>query len=523
MIPSLNKINNQISNKKNIHIEERNKNQEQNFLNILDAYFSSLKSKALTGEIPLKFILDAPKNFYSKYDDMVRHLHSYMQNELNNNGKGGVIAKAKDDPVNFEAKEDALDVIRPIIYQYDSLAASGSYNALLTGEKLIVQKLAINELIGLGPLQPLFDDYQVREIICNGPFDIQVEISGLLRRVKSIKFRSTQHLTELINKLYNTTNRSISPNNPEGHTRLSDNSRIYCCVSPITPIGGPTMNLRRHTSNWVSPEDLLNWGSLSKDMMIWLGNLIHRGANMVIIGGTGTGKTTFLGAMTGFIPNTQRVLTIEKNIEIKGCPGKLFAPPLEAVQSKAGSTMREITLRDLVQSSTQMRPDVIILGEAVGPEAYDILNAANTGHIAYTTIHSDSAQDGIKRLESLVSMTNLITGKASYEAIGTAFDIAVTLKRFNDGSRKIVSIDEISRIPMINPENKELYLPTTPIWVFEEDPNTEKLSEKITGTWKQVNEISKDKQQKLRLDKFKGLNFDDLRRIYMEAIIDSEE
>lgn len=227
-----------------------------------------------------------------------------------------------------------------------------------------------------------------------------------------------------------------------------------------------------------------------------------------------THNTTLLGALTGYFPDNKRIVSIEKNIELKGCPSKKFAAPMEEVPAKAGSLSGGVSLRELVEASTQMRPDVIILGECTGPETYDVLTAGNSGHQIFTTIHANSDQESMERLVMLTSQTDLIKGEAVYALISSSIDLVVMIKRFDeDGSRKITEISEVASTTELHPKNGKIYLPVRKIWEFERDPNSYAMNQ-VRGTWKKVGEISQERQKKHRIDMSEIPTYKSLSELY---------
>lgn len=478
----------------------RNKNKHIYTRSLLEKGFSNVREntieelKVLNSEI----LMNAPKNFFDKYEKLTKELVILIQNNLSTTDKSAVISELKTDPTNETLKQRAFYTINAEIINYDNNPKHIEYNNLDDIEKRVLSCLVINEITGLGPLEPLFDDFNIREIICNGPFDVQVEISGIMHKVPSCKFRDKNHLNDLISKLYNSVNKSLSRNMPIERARLHDNSRVFAVHDSVAP-KGPNLNIRRHTDNWISPNQLLKWGMISPEVLEWIGQMVYSGLSFAIIGSTGTGKTTFLGAITGFIRPNARIVTIEKNIELKLPPHKLAAAPMEAVPPQPGSEFKGVTLRDLVEASTQQRPDVIILGEATGGEMFDVATALNSGHQGFSTVHADSPEDTPKRMMTLMTQSEMIKGKAAYELLATAFDVIVEIKRFSeDGSRWVTAIHEVGMTPRLG-ENQELYLPTYPIWEFVPNEVAVEMKAKIDGKWLKVGELSDKRKAKYRI------------------------
>lgn len=217
-----------------------------------------------------------------------------------------------------------------------------------------------------------------------------------------------------------------------------------------------------------------------------------------------------MSALTGFIPENERVITLEENLEMKPHPGKLIAAPMECIPAKAGSDSHGVNMRDLVRGSLQMRPDRILIGEVTDGAAYDLCQALNTGHSGMSTTHANNAVDSIQRLISLVSQEELVKGPAVLDLIGSAFDVIIVVDRMKDGSRKIAEVVELGRTPM-KAENGELTLEIIPLWDLE---LTELMDEegkiKIAGKWTQVNDLSPYRQEKHRLNMYKKLSWNEL-------------
>ena len=448
--------------------------------------------------IPLEAILIAPENFFDNYMDIAMKLTSEIQGRISTTEYAGLVSEVRRNPV-IGTKDEVLRAINKQFLQIETTPTGIDYNRLNKYEKRLVKILVFNEMIGLGPIEPMFRDLDIKEIAMNGPFRVDIEGEDGMIRVPSIKFKNRDHLNDLIARLYNSVNRTVSDTNPREHARLYDNSRVHVIHHTIAP-DGPNVNIRRHPNDWVSPAQTVSWGSASKELMAYLAHAVYNGLSVLVVGSTGSGKTTLLSALTGYIPNHNRVVSIEKNIELKVCPSKLSAAPMEAISKKPGSDFPGVTMRDLVEASTQMRPDTIIVGEIVGDEAYDALTAANSGHQVLTTIHANSDFDSMYRLVQLTSQTNLITGKGVFDLIASSIDLVVVVERFQeDNSRKITSVSEVATHTAINEENGELYLPVHKIWEFVVDEESQKEG-RITGTWEKVGELSKERQYKHRID-----------------------
>ncbi|HHT97136.1 MAG TPA: CpaF family protein [Clostridiales bacterium] len=452
----------------------------------------------------------APKCFFEELKPLIKEVSAEIINSISASEATIHISNHKKDPTNVALKETILYIVMSEFNKIDR--TNNDVKILRPIDKDILLAAVINEVIGLGPIEPLWVEKKVTEIICNGPKDIQVEIDGKIRKVVSVSFRDKEHLKALIDKLYSSINKQLSPLIPRERGRLHDNSRMYAVHDVIAP-QGPNFNIRKHSEDYWAPIDIVNKGTASPELMEDIGNLIHAGVSFLVIGGTGTGKTTLLNALTGFFPENHRIVTIEENLEMKPHPKKLLAAPMECLPAKAGEG-REfgVNVRDLVRSSLQMRPDIILVGEVSDGAAYDLCQALNTGHGGGSTVHANDSQDSLNRLRSLVSQEEFVRGPAVLDLIGSAFDIIIVVDRMSDGTRKITEVAELGRTPILA-ENKELTLEIIPLWDFKYEKANVNGEMKLKATWKKIKELSEYRQKKHRLNLVKRLSWDELLEI----------
>ena len=512
------------TNKPKIKTEEnnnkkRNDNKKTYALSIFTEERERVKreNKEYLNHISLDALMVAPEDFLTQYQKLVSDISDFVKDRISKTENASKIGSVRNAPIDNKYTNEVLHMINNEMLKYESDIQNPDYNRLNIEEKNLIIALVINEIVGLGPLEPLYKDKRVTEIIANGPFDCQVEIDGGIQTVKCVKFRDQQHLIDLISRLYSSINKDWSLSNPAERSRLQDFSRINATHVNINPMG-PNLNIRKHEEDWVPPEKMISWDAGSKELFAYLGACVYHGLSVLLVGSTGSGKTTALSTLTGYLPNNKRGVLIERNLELQPCPNKLFAASMEEVHAKPGSNARSITQRELVEISTKMRPDLILLGECTGPETYDVLTAGNSGHQIFTTIHASSGSDSIKRLVQLGSQTNLIKGDSLLGLIATAIDIIVVVERFDeDGSRKIVEVSEVNREPKINPENNQKALPVLPIWLYKVDPKS-KTANKITGTWEKVGKLSKERQKMHRIDETDFKSFEEMTYLYQDVL-----
>jgi pilus assembly protein CpaF len=312
----------------------------------------------------------------------------------------------------------------------------------------------IEETIGVGPLAPLLADPAVTDILVNGPAKVFVERFGRLEETE-VRFRDEEHLVRIIGRIAARVGRRIDESSPMVDARLPDGSRVNATLPPVT-IDGPTLSIRRFGRRRLRSDDLLKLGMFTAEMREFLRYAIRGRINMVVSGGTGSGKSTFLGAMAEAIPDTERIVTIEDAAELQLDQGHVVRmetrPPNIEGQGK-------IVARDLVVNALRMRPDRIIVGEVRAGEALDMLQAMNTGHDgSLTTIHANSPRDAMARLETMVLMAGIdLPSRAIREQAVSAIDIIVQVKRYEDGARRVQSISELVGMEGDTPQLQEIY------------------------------------------------------------------
>ncbi|MCA1042482.1 CpaF family protein [Bacillus infantis] len=309
-------------------------------------------------------------------------------------------------------------------------------------DKELLLTRIIDESIGYGPLEPLLNDATITEILINGPKEIYIEKLGKLQPAP-ISFRDDSHVRHVIDRIVAPLGRRIDDSSPMVDARLPDGSRVNAVIPPIS-LNGPLVSIRKFRKDPFKMSDLLNFETLNDDMSVFLDAIVKSKLNVLISGGTGSGKTTLLNVLGNSIPAKERVITIEDSAELR-----LDKPNVVGMEARPENMEGEgeITIRHLVKNSLRMRPDRIIVGEVRGAEAFDMLQAMNTGHEgSITTVHANTPFDALRRVEGMVIMAGMdLPSSIIREYIVGALDIIVQSSRLTDGTRKITSICEIYR------------------------------------------------------------------------------
>ena len=308
-------------------------------------------------------------------------------------------------------------------------------------ERSYIYNLIDNEINGYGPITELLEDKSITEIMVNGPSEIYVEIDGHIILDRSVSFINQDHIIRTIQRMIQPLGRTIDTTNPMVDARLDDGSRLNAVIPPLA-IKGPVLTIRKFKDDMASVDDLLRNGTLTSEMARFLEAAVKEKMNIIISGGTGGGKTTLLNVLSSFIGENERIITIEDAAELKLEQRHVISLETRLTNSEGSG---EITIRDLVINSLRMRPDRIIVGEVRGKEAFDMLQAMNTGHTgSLTTMHANSPLDALNRLETMILMAGMeIPIKAIREYIENAINLVVHVERLADGRRKVTNISEI--------------------------------------------------------------------------------
>ena len=313
--------------------------------------------------------------------------------------------------------------------------------ALNRDDRIALNQELYDEVMGLGPLEPLLKDETINDILVNGPKRIFVERAGKLE-LSDVTFRDERHLLRIIDKIVSAVGRRVDESNPYADARLADGSRFNCMIPPIA-VDGSLVSIRKFKKDKLRISDLVSFGAFTEEMAAYLQAAVSCRLNIIVSGGTGSGKTTTLNALSSFIDNHERVLTIEDTAELQLQQvhvGRMESRPAN-VEGKGA-----VTQRDCLRNALRMRPDRIIVGETRGEEVIDMLQAMNTGHDgSMTTIHANNPRDAISRLENMVAMAGIdMPLKAVRSQIASAVNLMVQASRLQDGTRRMTSITEIT-------------------------------------------------------------------------------
>ena len=389
--------------------------------------------------------------------------------------------------MNFEQEQQFVAELKKYVTENFPLSKMEDTELEEKVEELVLQKIgdqycSINQRVsivqqvyssirGFGLLDSILTDDTITEVMINGPENIFIEQSGRLFKLDK-QFESQRRLEDIIQRIVGLAGREVNQANPICDTRLPDGSRVNVVLPPIA-LCGPTITIRKFSKDPMTVEKLIKYGSITQEIADKLELLVKAKYNIFICGGTGSGKTTFLNAMSNYIPHDERVITIEDSAElqIKGVDNLVSLETRNANASGAG----EINIRDLIKSSLRMRPERIVVGEVRGGEALDMLQAMNTGHDgSLSTGHANSTADMLSRLETMVLQGAAgLPLEAIRQQIASAIDIIVHLSRLRDKSRKTMEISEV-----VGFENGQIIM--NPLYVFQEDENS--TLEKVSGS-----------------------------------------
>lgn len=359
-----------------------------------------------------------------KYEQLHEAVHKEIVSEYN--------ARFANSDLSRDSAADLMILIRQALEHQEQ--------RLTRAEEAKLAQEILDDVIGLGPLEPMLRDESISEIMVNSASQIYVERFGKLELSNSA-FRDDAHVLQVINRIVSSIGRRCDESNPMVDARLADGSRVNAVIPPVA-LKGPSITIRKFSSKPLKVGDLIGYGSLSSQMANFLESAVKGRCNIVVSGGTGSGKTTLLNVLSAYIPDGERIVTIEDAAELR-----LEQNHVVTLESRPANIEGKgiITIRDLVRNALRMRPDRIIVGEVRSGETLDMLQAMNTGHEgSLTTVHANTPRDVVSRMETMVMMAGMeLPAKAIREQIASAIDLIVHQTRFRDGSRKIVNISEV--------------------------------------------------------------------------------
>ena len=361
------------------------------------------------------------------YQDLKGRIHQELLNRLNLER----LTRTK--------RDDAEPELRNVIVTILERETEATPLSLYERESLVGDVL--NELFGLGPLEELLADPDISDILVNGHSQVYIEKEGKLEETQVV-FRDDKHLMQIIERIVSSVGRRIDESTPMADARLADGSRVNAIIPPLA-LDGPSLSIRRFRTDKLGPEDLVTRDSLTAPMLEFLKAAVQSRMNIVVSGGTGAGKTTFLNVLSSFISDSERVVTIEDAAELVLRQRHVIRLETRPPNIEGKGAVKQ---RHLVINALRMRPDRIVVGEVRGEEALDMLQAMNTGHDgSLTTVHANSVRDALYRLDTMVAMANLnIPERAIRQQIASAINIMVHVSRMSDGTRKVTGVAEIT-------------------------------------------------------------------------------
>ena len=361
----------------------------------------------------------------NSYSDLKKHIHTTVLERIN-------LERLRNHSQEQVKKE--INELVGVIVEEQNIALNQFERKNLTQD-------IEHEMFGLGPLEPLLNDPTISDILVNGHNQVYIERRGKLE-LTNVVFQNNDHLLNIIERIVSRVGRRIDESSPMVDARLADGSRVNAIIPPLA-IDGPVVSIRRFSVNPLMVNDLIGLNSITNEMAVLISAVAKSKINAVISGGTGSGKTTLLNLISGFIPENERIVTIEDAAELQ-----MRQPHIVRLETRPPNIEEkgEVTQRALVRNALRMRPDRIILGEVRGPEALDMLQAMNTGHEgSFATIHANTPRDAIARMENMVSMAGAsLTMQAVRQQIASAINVVIQVSRLTDGTRKVVSIQEIT-------------------------------------------------------------------------------
>lgn len=361
--------------------------------------------------------------YVDAFENLKNRIHQEAINEIN---KANII------PDKRENNDDIQKILDEII--------AVEADDLNRADRFRIMEEVLNEITGYGPLEVLLKDPAVSEIMVNGPHKVFIEKQGKIQ-LSDVCFKDNEHVMNIIDRIVSTVGRHVDESSPMVDARLSDGSRVNVIIPPLSLVG-PVITIRKFSKKPITVEQLLNFGSLSQKMVSFLEACVKGKLNIIVSGGTGSGKTTLLNVLSSFIPDNERIITIEDAAELQ-----LLQEHVITLESRPANLegKGQISIRQLVKNALRMRPDRIIVGEVRSAETIDMLQAMNTGHDgSLTTIHANSPRDAVSRIETMILMSGMeLPLRAIRDQATSAIDIIIQQSRLRDGTRKVINITEV--------------------------------------------------------------------------------
>lgn len=457
-------------------------------------------SDGLFYEIESNELMTTDASYYLGFSKIVEDTIAYVQKKLQDEGRQDIIAEGRLHGGELLLKAKHAVHTEAIGYVLNKNLAQGR-NAE------VVCSLVVNEITGLGPIEPLWQNPEITEIMVNGHDTVRVEIKGKLYLVKGAQFRNDKHLLDTCKMILSPIGRDVNTAHPYEDGRLRDGSRINV-TDPSIGNGHTYLTIRRFRAEAFSMKDLVDKKSMPEDIALFLGNMVQHGLSCLVAGPTGAGKTSLLNALSGCIPDTERIITIEDNIEMTLNPKK------DVVALEARKSGRDghggVTIRDLVRNALRMRPDRIIVGEVRDGSAYDMLQAMNTGHDgSMTTVHANDAFGAIDRIINLISEVGEVDTNRALSLVAGGIDLIVCIDRYEDGSRRMSQIAEIPS--RVNIDGGVATLEPRLLWEFVQTGRDE--NDMVVGHYEKINDLSESIIKRKRIDKKDDLTLEQIYKI----------
>jgi pilus assembly protein CpaF len=452
------------------------------------------------GELTAADVITVSFSRYAHLQDKIKETTTEIQDTLQEKGLSEAVGEAR-----RTRDHRYLDMVREIDRLI--LRKINKEGGVAPEDTKVFIASVVNEILGFGPIEPLWQNPDISEIMVNGPYDIRVEVKGKPLRALGVRFRDSEHLLAVSQQMLGLIGRRIDVQNPKEDGQLPDGSRVNIVHTELAP-NGPIVTIRRFPDTVFSIKKLVEIQSLTEEMAVEVGNLVYMGNSIIIVGGTGTGKTSFLNAVSGCIPDTDRIITVEDTLELRLNPNKHVVALQARPASSSGSG--GFSIRDLVKNTLRMRPDRIIVGEVRDSSAYDMLQAMNTGHEgSLTTVHANNAEGAVERIALLVSEAGEIGPDRALSLIAGGVDLFVVIERYEDGSRRVKGIYEVPS--HLTVEGNKFSLNPIPLFEFVHDSTDEDGT--VIGHYEKMNDISESLIRKHRIDKKPRLTLEEIYKI----------